>query len=95
MNKEYLNSIYKKLTEREREILELILQGKSNNNIATLLYITNNTVKIHISNIVKKLNDGNPPAGATVPRRPLPSGGGNSAVEEISSLLEKRISSST
>lgn len=42
------------LTAREREILRLVLEGKSNQEIAELLYISDNTVKHHITNIYKK-----------------------------------------
>lgn len=86
---------YSKLTEREQEILNLVLSGNSSSKIAENLYITINTVKKHIQSIIIKLNagdnDGNPPtAGSPVPRNPLPNGGGNSdAMAEISSLLKK------
>lgn len=42
------------LTGREREILQLVLDGKSNQEIAELLFISDNTVKHHITNIYKK-----------------------------------------
>lgn len=42
------------LTARECEILQLILDGKSNQEIADGLFISQNTVKRHISNILKK-----------------------------------------
>lgn len=84
MYKEYYDDLHEKLTEREREIVQLIFEGKSNNEIATNLYITVNTVKIHIRHILKKLNDDNPPgAGAKFPRKPFPDDDGNSAVEEL------------
>jgi len=44
------------LTEREFEILEILSQGKSNNKIADILGITENTVEQHLKNIYKKLN---------------------------------------
>jgi two-component system, NarL family, response regulator LiaR len=43
------------LTEREREVLCLIVKGLSNNEIAERLYISLGTVKFHISNIFMKL----------------------------------------
>jgi len=43
------------LSLREREVLELIKQGKSNKHIASVLFISENTVKIHVSNILKKI----------------------------------------
>lgn len=45
----------KKLTERELEVLGLISKGKSNKEIAKLLYVTDNTVKMHVKNILMKL----------------------------------------
>lgn len=43
------------LTNRENEILMLIAQGKSNQEIADELFITLKTVKTHVSNILSKL----------------------------------------
>ncbi|MGD8806155.1 MAG: response regulator transcription factor [Chloroflexota bacterium] len=43
------------LTEREREVLELIAQGKSNAEIARALVISVKTVRNHASNIFNKL----------------------------------------
>ncbi|WP_442939159.1 helix-turn-helix domain-containing protein [Nostoc sp.] len=43
------------LTERELEVLQLIVDGQSNNGIAKNLYITTGTVKTHVRNILKKL----------------------------------------
>lgn len=43
------------LTEREMEILLLIAQGKSNQEIADELFIALKTVKVHVSNILGKL----------------------------------------
>ncbi len=44
------------LSQREKEVLELLLQGKQRNEIATTLYISENTVKKNISSIYTKLN---------------------------------------
>ncbi|HDR8061489.1 response regulator transcription factor [Bacillus thuringiensis] len=44
------------LTEREFEILLLIAEGKSNQEIADELFIALKTVKTHVSNILNKLN---------------------------------------
>lgn len=44
------------LTEREIEVLELIAEGMLNKNIAKKLFISEKTVKNHVSNIFKKLN---------------------------------------
>lgn len=45
-----------RLTQREREIVELIYKGASNADIADELYISLNTVKSHLKNIFEKLN---------------------------------------
>ncbi|HYF77727.1 MAG TPA: response regulator transcription factor [Symbiobacteriaceae bacterium] len=44
------------LTERELEILGLMAQGAANKEIAASLYISENTVKTHISNLFQKLD---------------------------------------
>lgn len=46
---------YYGLTERETEILRLILEGKSNQEIGQMLYITTGTVKTHVHSIFNKL----------------------------------------
>ncbi len=47
------------ITDREREILELVAIGKSNKEIAAELYISEGTVKNHLYRIMRKLNVGN------------------------------------
>lgn len=44
------------LSEREREVLTLLVEGVSNAEISKRLYITNNTVKSHIKHILEKLS---------------------------------------
>jgi DNA-binding CsgD family transcriptional regulator len=44
------------LTNRERDILELMLKGMSNQKIADTLYISVHTVKTHMQNIFKKMD---------------------------------------
>ena len=44
------------LTKREQEILALIAAGKSNQEIADILYIATGTVRVHVHTILKKLN---------------------------------------
>ncbi|HEY4552060.1 MAG TPA: response regulator transcription factor [Bacillaceae bacterium] len=44
------------LTEREKEVLLCLLEGLSNKEIADKLFISDKTVKIHVSKIFKKLN---------------------------------------
>jgi NarL family two-component system response regulator LiaR len=43
------------LTEREMEVLHLVVQGQSNQQIAETLVISITTVKAHISNILSKM----------------------------------------
>jgi NarL family two-component system response regulator LiaR len=43
------------LTEREREVLKLMVDGLNNNEIAERLVVSLGTVKFHISNIFQKL----------------------------------------
>ena len=45
-----------KLTNREQEVLMCLVEGLSNKEIADKLYISDKTVKIHVSKIFKKLN---------------------------------------
>ena len=43
------------LSTRERQVLKLIAEGKSNREIATLLYVSVRTVESHRANIMRKL----------------------------------------
>ncbi|HLT15391.1 MAG TPA: response regulator transcription factor [Acidimicrobiales bacterium] len=45
-----------RLTERELEVLKLVAQGLTNRDIAAELYISENTVKNHVRNILEKLH---------------------------------------
>jgi len=47
------------LSQREREILVLLMQGRKNKEIAKELFISENTVKVHVYNIYKKLGVNN------------------------------------
>jgi two-component system response regulator NreC len=48
--------IYDLLTSREREILQLLAEGKTNKEVATALNISPYTVETHRSHILQKLN---------------------------------------
>lgn len=51
-----LKESFDELTTREREILELIAQGKTNPEIATTLNLSSKTVSNYISNVLLKLH---------------------------------------
>ncbi|EPZ49026.1 MULTISPECIES: helix-turn-helix domain-containing protein [Alicyclobacillus] len=44
------------LTNREREVFELLVQDKTTKEIAAQLFVSEKTVRNHISNVMKKLN---------------------------------------
>jgi len=43
------------LTEREREVLQLVASGKTNKEIGDLLFISHKTVRTHCQNIYNKM----------------------------------------
>ncbi len=47
------------LSVREKEIAKLLYEGKNNNEIAEALFLSTNTVKVHASNLYKKLGVSN------------------------------------
>jgi DNA-binding NarL/FixJ family response regulator len=47
------------LTRRELEILQLVAEGHSNGQLARMLWVTEQTVKFHLSNIYRKLDVSN------------------------------------
>lgn len=55
LTKKQVRQLHEDLTNREQEILMLIAQGNSNQEIADALFITLKTVKTHVSNILAKL----------------------------------------
>ena len=50
------------LTEREREILELMAEGHSNTGICEHLFLSPKTIEGHVNNIFRKLNIGPTPS---------------------------------
>lgn len=49
------DSDFDKLTQREREVLQYIVQGKSNKEIAVILGLSVNTVSVHRANLMQAL----------------------------------------
>jgi two-component system, NarL family, response regulator LiaR len=56
MRQKHQHLPHEELTSREMEILMLMAQGKTNQDIADELFIALKTVKTHVSNILSKLN---------------------------------------
>lgn len=53
------HALLEPLTSREKEVLHLLAQGMTNKEIASELFITERTVKFHVSSILRKLDRGN------------------------------------
>jgi RNA polymerase sigma factor (sigma-70 family) len=51
-----LDDSYELLTEREREILQLLAEGKSNKEVASVLNVSPYTVETHRTHLMRKLN---------------------------------------
>ena len=56
MQQRGIEDTYELLTSREREILQLLGESKSNKEIATRLDLSLHTVETHRSNMLEKLN---------------------------------------
>ncbi|MDI6025821.1 response regulator transcription factor [Corticibacterium sp. UT-5YL-CI-8] len=54
------------LTEREWQVLQMISAGWSNRVIALRCQLSENTIKVHVHNIIKKLNTSNRTAAAAI-----------------------------
>ena len=50
---DYLTS--RKLSEREIEVLRLVAKGNSNKEIAAQLFVTEDTIKVHVRSMLGKL----------------------------------------
>ena len=57
------------ITDRERDVLQLLAQGRSNKEIAAALVISERTVKFHVSSILAKLGAGNRTEAVTLAAR--------------------------
>jgi DNA-binding CsgD family transcriptional regulator/tetratricopeptide (TPR) repeat protein len=57
------------LTAREREILALVAEGRSNGEIGKVLFISTKTVSVHVSNILSKLGAAGRTEAAAIARR--------------------------
>lgn len=49
------NALAEPLSEREREVLRLIAEGLSNQELAARLHLSPHTIKVHTRNIYRKL----------------------------------------
>ncbi len=56
MREKPMDQLHDHLTDREMEVLLLVAQGKTNQEIADQLYIALKTVKVHVSNMLGKLD---------------------------------------
>lgn len=56
MRDQKVDDTFELLTTREREVLQLLAEGRSNKEVATFLELSPHTVETHRSNILEKLN---------------------------------------
>jgi DNA-binding NarL/FixJ family response regulator len=56
LQKRGLTDSYHLLTDREKEVLHLLAEGRSNKEVATVLDVGLSTVETHRSNLMQKLN---------------------------------------
>lgn len=56
MQQRGLQDSYDLLTEREKEILQLLAEGKTNKDVALLLNLSPNTVETHRTRLMQKLD---------------------------------------
>lgn len=56
MQERAVEDSYELLTTREREVLQLLAEGRNNKDVATILNLSLHTVETHRSNLLQKLN---------------------------------------
>ncbi len=56
LNQRGLQDSYDLLTDREKEVLQLLAEGKSNKEVASILNLSTYTVETHRTNLMQKLN---------------------------------------
>lgn len=56
------------LTAREREVLALVAEGRTNRQVAEALFISEKTASVHVSNLMAKLGAGNRGEAAAIAR---------------------------
>jgi DNA-binding NarL/FixJ family response regulator len=56
MRERHVQDSYELLTEREREVVQLLAEGKSNKEAAAVLHLSPYTVETHRTNLMQKLN---------------------------------------
>jgi DNA-binding NarL/FixJ family response regulator len=80
------------LTKRELEILRLVASGASNAQMARTLWVTEQTIKFHLSNVYKKLRVPNRTAASATARRLglLDAGEGSEHVAEVVDIASAR-----
>jgi two-component system, NarL family, nitrate/nitrite response regulator NarL len=66
---QFRGTVLEELTERERQILELIAVGASNREISQQVYLTEKTVKHYVTNILQKLHVRNRVQAALIAQR--------------------------
>ena len=69
------HSPWQQLTRRQRDVLALISEGKSNKLIADALTMSESTVKAHVKQIIKRLHVANRTQAALLATRPSREGG--------------------
>jgi len=62
-------AVFASLTSREREVLRLIAAGRSNREIASVLFIAPKTASVHVSNILGKLGAASRTEAAAIAHR--------------------------